>query len=327
MKTERDISLDYLKAIAMLGLIASHVFFNKFIMQIRSFDVNLLIIISAYLASRGKKRKYVAYVKKRFERLVIPTWIFITIYLGLNSIFSFQTYSLKQIIRSYLLLNNSIGYIWIIYVYLICAVIMPFLNKVDLNKSKDLIIVIMVTIVYLAMCKISDNYYYQLLVLYPIIYGLISLIGINFAKIDKKIWRIFGTILIGIFLLVAIWFKISTGHFVETGEYKYPPRLYYLAYSLGVSIWLMLGKNVFQYIDARIKVLHAVVSVLSEHSLWFYLWHILFLQIGKRLIYNSFIYYLFVVGMCFLIIALQNNIIELCERKIGKRKLLEFFKG
>ncbi|MCD7735281.1 MAG: hypothetical protein LUH48_09205 [Clostridiales bacterium] len=49
----RDASLDYLKCIALLGLVIAHVSTNEFLLQVRVFDVNLLVIISAMLGCRG----------------------------------------------------------------------------------------------------------------------------------------------------------------------------------------------------------------------------------------------------------------------------------
>lgn len=49
----RDASLDYLKCIALLGLVIAHVSTNEFLLQLRVFDVNLLVILSAMLGCRG----------------------------------------------------------------------------------------------------------------------------------------------------------------------------------------------------------------------------------------------------------------------------------
>lgn len=93
----RDASLDYLKCIALLGLVIAHVSTNEFLLQVRVFDVNLLVIISAMLGCRGlgqhsmeNDHKYIyigQYYAKRFFRLVLPTWIFVTVYFLLNNIF------------------------------------------------------------------------------------------------------------------------------------------------------------------------------------------------------------------------------------------------
>ncbi len=94
----RDASLDYLKCIALLGLVIAHVSTNEFLLQFRCFDVNLLVIISAMLGCRGFARSGTEnrpisigrYYVKRFCRLVLPTWIFVTFYFLLNSVFAFQ---------------------------------------------------------------------------------------------------------------------------------------------------------------------------------------------------------------------------------------------
>ena len=47
----RNLSFDYLKFIGMIGILIAHISSNKIILSIRSFDVNLLIILSAILAT------------------------------------------------------------------------------------------------------------------------------------------------------------------------------------------------------------------------------------------------------------------------------------
>lgn len=138
-ENQRDQSLDCIKFISLIGLFASHIYTNNVILQLRSFDVNLLVILSAYWANKSFEeqpilnlKEYVLYIEKRFCGLILPTWIFITIYIILNYHFEFQMITPVQIMRSYLLLNSSVGYVWIIYVYLICAItILLFLELIS----------------------------------------------------------------------------------------------------------------------------------------------------------------------------------------------------
>lgn len=80
--------IDYLKVLGLLLVILAHVQAPDFIMQVRSFDVTLLVFISAYLASiRNKNIGNMTYFTKRFKRLVFPTWIFLCIFLLFNLYF------------------------------------------------------------------------------------------------------------------------------------------------------------------------------------------------------------------------------------------------
>lgn len=325
----RESDIDALKFIGLIGLIASHTFTNDIILQVRSFDVNLLVIISEYLAERNqtnKKISYSAYCKKRIKRLLFPTWIFITVYFIINVLFKFQKYSIVQIVRSYLLLNNSIGYVWIIYVYLICAITMPFLEKIETKNyyTKGIVIAGMVGYLYLA--KVSDNYWYQLIVLYPIIYSLISIIGIFIARNENKFCE---NIMVCGFLIfveyVIALYKIN-GKFIVTGEYKYPPQLYYLSYSIGMSILLFKFKSKLLGIVEKLKMMN-IVLFFSKHSLWLYLWHILALQVATKFRIKSVLLFVSVLIMSVLLTYAQDKIVNKLENRGISDNILSLFRG
>ena len=84
------------------------------IFQARNFDVVLLVIVSGMLFNNSYKRskRYFQYIIKRFIRLVIPVWIFLTIFFLGNYIcstyFSLGTrYSLKTIVTSFFMVGND----------------------------------------------------------------------------------------------------------------------------------------------------------------------------------------------------------------------------
>ena len=117
-------------------------------MQIRNFDVPLMVIISGFLAFDSYKRSMKGsssifnYYWKRISRLLIPTWIFLISYFTLVFLFSLITkgnypYSFSAVLRSFLLLDG-IGYVWIIRVYLICSFLTPifFISIIKSNQAK-----------------------------------------------------------------------------------------------------------------------------------------------------------------------------------------------
>lgn len=329
MNKERDLGIDVLKFIGLIGLIASHTFINDVILQIRSFDVNLLVIISAYLADKNESNNnisYTTYCKKRIKRLLFPTWIFITVYFIVNTLLKFQNYSILQIVRSYLLLNNSIGYVWIIYVYLICAVAIPLLKKVDTKSLYSKVLFIGITIIYLWLTSITDNYWYQLVVLYPIIYSLISLIGIFIARNETKFSTIIMISGLIVFIVYAIILYNMTGIYIVTGEYKYPPKLYYLGYSIGISILLFNFKSVFLKLINAVKMVKIVLFV-SKHSLWLYLWHILALQVVMKFKFNQILSFLIVIIISIFLILIQEKIVQKLKSKGVSDNVLSLFKG
>lgn len=264
------------------------------------------------------------YYAKRFFRLVLPTWIFVTFYFLLNNIFEFQQLTERQILRTYLLQDASIGYVWIIYIYLICALLMPLLVHVDLRKLSHVVACILIFCLYLAIIDLSDSYLYRIFVLYPIIYGLISVIGVNFRRVDRRIWVAFGILCLAVFFAVAICLWQENGVFVRTGsEYKYPPRVYYLAYTIGCSLLLLSAAEKLKH---RLKA-NRVVTFIGSSTLWLYLWHILGLQIAKRLTESEPVRMLIVILFSLAVVYVQSTIVAAIEKRTGKNRVLSLFKG
>lgn len=332
-ENQRDQSLDCIKFIGLIGLFASHIYTNNVILQLRSFDVNLLVILSAYLAEKSFEKQpilnlkdYVFYVEKRFCRLILPTWIFITIYIILNYCFEFQAITPVQIIRSYLLLNNSVGYVWIIYVYLICAITNPLISRIDLNRSSFRVLLTVLIVLYIVLVNEVQNYYLQLLILYPIIYSLISTVGFCLDKVNNFHWRNFSLVFIVAWAILAIYYYNIRGKFVLTGEFKYPPRLYYLTYSVGISVFLFLIRKYINRIFEIVRI-NRFVSFVCQHSLWFYLWHILGLQLSTRIDANQTIQFICLLSFCFVVIYIQNALVAYMLIQHPNSKVLKLFRG
>ncbi len=330
---DREPALDYLKCIALTGLVIGNITTNDHLFQLCCFGVNLLIIVSAMLAARtftdcrsaNQKQFLKDYYVRRFFRLAIPAWIFITFYLLLNVIFNFQTLSSGQIIRSYLFQEGSVGNVWIIYVYLICALLMPLLVNLDWKKKGYILISIACFAVYLIGCHLSGNYFLRIFILYPLIYGMISLIGINFKKFSSVFWTFGGIFLIEIWGVWAAVLFVINDKFIPSGSfYVYPPRIYYLACSLGISLLLLVVFFKFRY---SLKPLNKFFAFWSSFSLWFYLWHILLLQIAGKFGLGETASIIFVIVVGLLLVFIQKNVLDILETKGINKKILSIFRG
>lgn len=78
----RDKTIDIMRVIGIMLIILAHVSPPEFLFQLRTFDVPMMIFISgmSYYVASKKDVKIVPYVKSRFRRLVVPAWIFITLF-------------------------------------------------------------------------------------------------------------------------------------------------------------------------------------------------------------------------------------------------------
>ena len=99
---QRNITIDILKVIGIICIILAHVCESKIIFQLRSFDVPLMIICSAYLYKEQEKldKTYLKKLAKRIIRLVAPVWIFFTIFFLIKFVYSqicnCDFYNIKQ---------------------------------------------------------------------------------------------------------------------------------------------------------------------------------------------------------------------------------------
>lgn len=130
----RDLYIDFLRFLGLSLIILAHINPPMVLFQFRCFDVPLMLFVSGLTISSSCSCKYVNYVTKRTMRLIIPVWIFLAAYLPALYFVQFrflpkQYLTGEMIVRSFLLLDNSIGYVWIIRVFLIVMLVTPFVQK------------------------------------------------------------------------------------------------------------------------------------------------------------------------------------------------------
>lgn len=271
--------IDFLKFIGLTGIILAHVGSPDAIMMIRSFDVPLMVIVSSLLAERSFQ-KYASsstlkYLVSRAKRLVLPTWIFLTFYFCIYAILSRRLFDVGYYINSYALTGYGIGYIWIILIYLYCALLIPLFAKFQLCRRT----VIAIAILYIAY---EFAYYFHLgtdneilrTTFYNIIpYGTLAFIGYNYNNMQTKTKRTILGVSCVVFVVLAAYYWISTGEFQLVNIVKFPPRMYYLIYGVMCSFALLLFCENHPSKIYRLPIIHFI----SSHSMWIYLWHILWL--------------------------------------------------
>ena len=322
----RNTKIDLLRFIGLFMIILAHCSPPSALFQIRNFDVPLMVFISGISFKLSFKRKdnYFGYVLKRIKRLVFPVWLFLSIYFSLRN-FLFPESISFSIIRDSFLLLSGIGYVWIVRVFLLVALVAPLLLKAEkkINSNAQYFsIIISIFIAYEVFQLYSYNYFQSnsylkflsSIVFYIIPYSLIYMLGIrtnNLSRIQvKKTLVLFLTI----FTVSCIYFYVKQGRFVSTQLYKTPISTYYLSYALSVSytLWL-LANTIWNRLN---KPLRKIILFISSNSIWIYLWHILFISVIHQLDIYFFIEYIlvlfFAIGVTFLQVFVLEKII-LCN--------------
>lgn len=281
---KRSMSIDCLRVIGILLVIMAHSFLkyeeNSILMQLRSFDVVLMVFISGLSFARSNKndsgKEYFRYLIKRFKRLVLPCWGFITLYLVYSALlsiwFPIDYLDFKTVIMSYTLISDF-GYVWIIRVFFSLAIIAPFIHKaISAINAKPMI----VTIPFFAfvfnsiLCFVSRNLTglasVMTVTVLPVLgYGLVYWYAIIYDKLT------FGlkTMIFCLFFAFTIGFSFLNG-FLPI-DYKKPPSSLYISYGVTASIFLYeLVSYIFRNNNKEIRI----VSWLSKNSFTIYFSHL-----------------------------------------------------
>lgn len=147
-------------------------------------------------------------------------------------------------------------------------------------------------------------------------YLLLFLYGMRLNSLsDRKVLSI-SVISLILFGAISFVFYRENHIFVQTNLYKYPPRLYYLAYAFFAIHLLYLFSRHYTRLFSSKRVIW-----LSNHALWIYLWHILGFYIWGNIfsiieipfenqLLQSFLKALFMIGFSLSITLIQVKVVN-----------------
>lgn len=303
----RDLRLDYVRVIGILLVIMAHTSLNNYVSNIRPFDVAMLVCVAGASYSFSKPitsfKEYLNYLKKRFIRLVIPVWLFLTFYFALTFLLSGEMiYSFSTMASTYLLLNG-IGYVWIFRIMLMMALINPLLriisDKINSSFSKALMLELALIffnelLAIICIYVFGDSILFKIIkmtVCYFIGYGILSIMGMIFIKL-KTNDLVKLCVINGVIVLLSTYIY---GVF-SPSDFKYPPMAQFICYGLFACILFYL---LFSWKTSSNVTINKAVVWLSKYSLNVYLAHILviFLLGYFNLKFTPIIQYLVIIGV------------------------------
>lgn len=276
----RKYYVDLIKVLCIICLFLAHVNAPQVIQNIRGFDVSVMVILSGMLAKTSfeKSTNTFQYLKKRVARLVIPSWLFLTIfYIGMA--FVGPKPNMGDVLKSYLFQRDCgiAGGVWIIWIYLLCAILLPAIKWLYSKKwSLAIIMILLVGNEYLTtISELVSNrvVYYSVFCIIP--YGTFLFVGYIYETLDKKdkIYLLVSSAVVHLALMAIYMFVY--GEYRWISEFKYPARLYYISY--GIVAFIIISEG-FKLIEKKIDK-SLIISFISQHTLWVYLWQILLLTI------------------------------------------------
>lgn len=321
---ERNLSIDVMRVLGLLLIILAHVSPPGIIFQLRTFDVPMMVFISgmSYFAAGKKDINIMSYVFSRFKRLVVPVWCFLIMFFSFIYVFSprgFENLIEPQIVASSFALSGF-GYLWVIRVFLIIAILSPVYvlvaDKVRGIGAPAMIILLLLLSTLISFCikDIEYSIFYLFLsdyVITALSYGAAFILGYSCARAsDKEMILSFIVFFVSLVLCGIIPIILGAG-FHWPQESKYPPTIYYILYSLSISIplYLFVKAKVVEHFKGRCK---GVLMFVSSNTIWIYLWHIPVVEYFHR-VYPSvnFIYkYIPAVIIPLLIVTIQVRIVR-----------------
>lgn len=323
----RDGTLDILRAVGLLLIILAHCNPPPWLFQLRNFDVPLMVVVSAatFAFLYGDKTiDLKMFYKKRLAKLILPAWYFLTFFFASIFLYSYAVsapypFSGKDILSSYLF-YSGIGYVWILRIFIMIAILTPPILYFKKRVSNNWIYAVLILAVYAAYEGLVmglghlnlPEFYYNLVttVILPVLpFAVLYAYGIRIGELSSKYLALLAFIFLAIFMGFAIPLYIDHGSFLQTQIAKYPPTLYYLSYAMvmiNVSV-LILRTNIQSYLPQK------MFAWLSMNSLWLYLWHIYGLYIWDHTISLSVgqltqagLKFIFVLSFAASLTALQN---------------------
>lgn len=284
----RNAYIDFLRSLGLICLIVVHTYPPVWLKVFRSFDVPLMVFVSAlcfYPSSMG----LVKYIIKRVKRIYVPVALFLTLYFLTFSIvfllFGKPELKMDNIVGSYLLLNKpSIGYVWIMRVFLMIAVVMPITYRFVHRLSFSGVLLILGLLFSLSECMAyflegeSGIFGYIFEASIPYLIGYLMFVCLAFKAKEfskRQLWIIF---LMASTVTVLLTFFNGQNTFLPS-QYKYPPSNIFLTYGLALCALLWIARPI---IPEKI-VSSKICLFLSGNSMWLYLWHIVGIQLVSPL--------------------------------------------
>lgn len=332
---ERDFTIDIMRTIGILLIILAHMNLSSsdIIFQIRTFDVPMMILISgaSFFIAGKTSEKYLPYVWSRIKRLVFPVWFFLfifyvaTYFFKIESTYSYLNY---KIILSSFALYSGFGYVWIIRVFLLVAILSPiYVNLIKYFGPLKTILAFQITCLLLTVLFLNGllqsslpvNLFFNEILIPSISYGLMFSIGYS-LKLLSTTSKIF--IFIANLALVILSCFIYTNGF-HINEYKYPPTMIYISYAITISLIL---HSLLSLIDYKNKFIELFVKNIAPNTIWIYLWHIPMIFVIKNFFsdYNYLINLIITATFSVSMAIIQRRLVGEITKKIKNKNLSKF---
>lgn len=339
---KRDVSIDILRFVGISLIVLAHVGPPDTVLNLRCFDVPLMLFVSGLTLSDRHADFSTRYFKHRAVRLLLPVYVFLTAYFIL--VWAVQSAGIDMGVRMHhvvgsYLLREGFGFVWIIRVLLLVALLTPPILYLKDKANPYLLLTGAIAVsVVLTVCirsrigmnnvLVRDYVYYGVGYSVPFIFGLIvpKLSARRLASISV----VFLCLLFGCAVSLNIidvniesLYKIGGGgNLLIFNNYKYPPLAYYIFYGILMSLvsYLVIVK-------AGVYKKLLMFEFIGCNTIWLYLYHIPLVQLTGKLSLHWGIRFFIVYILAFLLTYSQVKLVSHLQSKYNLRRQLQFLKG
>lgn len=341
---KRNINIDLIKCVAVFSVISVHFFANVWLYKnvINStnmyigifFRTLFMICVPLFIITTGYLMKNKTLSKKYYLgvlRVLIIYLLDAFIYLGYNTIYNGESFSIRHIIKN--ILNFDIGYSWYIKMYLGLFLLIPFINLIYNNlKNKKQKQVLILTMLVLTSFQGIFNIKYNLIPdwwisIYPLTYYFI---GCYLKEYKINLNKYLNILLFFIVLIISsiINLYFSKGNYFVWGIYNDWGSIFNVLTSVLVFIFVInLNLN---KINSKVS---RIISKISELSLGMYLTSsvvddFLYFNYFKDIDFFSFKGYFKIVPLVLILSISLSIIINIIYKIIDKyivKRLTKYF--
>lgn len=281
-RIKRDFSIDILRFIALSSIVFVHIQPSLFWVQIRNFDVPLMVFLSgiSYKLSGGNKLKYGSYCLKRFKRLILPVWFFLFFYFALNMLDSYELPPIIKVLSYYSFCTS--WYIWIIRVFFVIALVAPiFSSGLDKIKKYQFIVLCFLFFIFFDfLVNLDFTFPGRGILLMNFPYIVIFSIGYKISDYTKKEIACLCIVFLFVYFFIFIYNYIMTGEFLLTQSFKYPPQIFYISYAMACTLFLWISRGcILNIVNKLPRTMCNIILFIGSHTIWIYLWHIPILEL------------------------------------------------
>ncbi len=318
---ERNNYIDFLRFIGITLIVLAHIGAPYTITQIRTFDVPLMMFVSG-LSFSGKAitPSWRKFYWPRVKRILIPVYVFLTFYFVIFAILKLPL-SWSLIWNSYMLTtDNSIGFVWIMRVFLLIMLVTPLWSNVVIKRFKSWQVYLLISLLFILECvlvyisKQSEKSFiftiYNETIPYLAGYSIFFLLGLRLRNVEKKEETVFLCVVSFIAIVSEIIYVKQNGFPLNISAFKYPPTTIFIVYGALASVFLWFARTVFSPLANN-----KIVLFVGRNTIWIYLWHILFVIASFKLFSCWVIRYFFVYCGAVAVFTIQYFMVTQLKNK------------